>query len=199
MGVFGFLKLKKAGKKGDAGKLSIPDLPPMKESSVTQLPIFPGSDRFNENPELPPLESFEPIEFEGDIKEEPAPEVKEPEIEPAIREPEETEQEIEPAEQEVNPPFETAPQEEQEELEKEVAEEEPKSLGFEKENPKEQIFVKAYEFRTLLESISRTTSLCRETRKGFTIVQEIEKEKNEAFVRWHSALEDIQRRLVFID
>lgn len=188
MGFFKFLKPKKAGKKGETKNLDMPELPPLKESSFSQLPTFPETEKA-EGLDLPPLEPLTLIEEEpkglGQIK---------PKIEPIKHEPEPV---FEPKPIREAMPFEEKSFEEETRPFEEEAEPSFESEPF--EGLKEPVFVKAHEFREILESINKTKKSCRESRRIFTKLQESEKEENELFVKWHSALEDTQRRLVFID
>jgi len=176
LGFFQFLKPKKA-EKGEKEDMNLPELPSIKDYSAAKLPVFSDSEQFEEGSDLPPLEPLSPFELEEpktDIVETVQPQT-------SITRPE------------INQVFET------DAIKEEPEEDEEPMHGFESQIMKGPVFVKAYELRAILEGINKTATACRESKRIFTRIQETEKERNEAVAKWHAALEDIQRRLVFID
>ncbi len=83
-----------------------------------------------------------------------------------------------------------------------LKEPETKELFEEKELPKPPImpvFVEVDSFKSLLDDINKMKSTLAESKEGFASMETLRMEQDKSLNKWKSVLEDLQRKLIFID
>ena len=205
--VVGFLKFLKRERKEDALEdLDMPPAPPplegFEEGSLPELPGFPEEDISAKDMEMPEPK-FEFPEKEG------LPELNEPFPDFKFPEMEETPVQIAP----VRAPPVTEPQAQpmpEEEPAAEMPEPEamPKIGGrlfahardFARERPAARtIYVKVDRFKAILGSISMVRSDLRKSEGALMKLESIKNSKDRTFDKFKASLEDLQKKLIFVD
>jgi hypothetical protein len=194
MGFLGFLKKRGEEKKEAAQGLEVPSPPQLKEPTdiYSELPTFPNTEK-KETSLLPPLEPLGAAKKKEAFSIEPFPPIT----------PETTEAEKPVLKEEVKFPEIKFEEAKLEFPEPKFEVEEPK---FEIERPaieetvtSKQPFIKAQNFRAILENINNSVNACRDANKRVAEIHRIDTEKEQRADQWHAAIEAMQRKLVFVD
>src|SRR3989338_6326796 len=200
--VVGFLKFLKRGKKEEAlGELDMPPAPPplegFEESSLPELPEFPEEDISAKKGEMPEPK-FEFPEKEG------LPELQEPfyglefpEMEeksvpiPPVRAPPVAEPQIQPM------PGEEPEPEISTKTEGKLFAHAGESAG--EMQSARTIYVKVDRFKATLGSINIIRSDLRKSEEALMKLENIKNAKDRAFDKFKASLEDLQKKLIFVD
>lgn len=217
----GFLKFLKRGKKESLDELDLPPAPPPLEGFEENLPELPD---FEEKISAPEHEMGQEMKFDfpenvPDLGKEDFPDMNFPEEK--IAESSETPEFPDFPEFEEKPPIplvrapmpqapQTAvpaapkPQQEPEEKKPDFAPEFPRMGGklFAHEKRREiprTIYVRVDNFKATLGSINLVRSDLRESEEALTKLENIKSSKDKSFDKIKSSLEDLQKKLIFVD
>lgn len=200
----GFLKFLKREKKSDFDELDLPPAPPPLDDRE-----LAGLDEGMELPEIPefPEEKISAPEPNFDFEKDELPELSEapeieqrpqPQIQPiSMPEPIPTMPEMQPAEKQAAEEPRFTPLDEYPKIERKLFAQEKKAL---RERPAGRaIYVKVDKFKAALGSINVVRSDLRKSEDALMKLENIKNSKDRSFDKVRNSLDDLQKKLIFID